>query len=98
LLIVLFDPRGVLNQLRRGLPRDDQATVDYLAREGIEYFDMNLVQLRDSRESSLPWDQYLQKYFIGHYNPLGNHLFAYSIKDKIVSWLDPKPIPYRNVD
>jgi hypothetical protein len=40
----------------------------------------------------------MKLYFIGHYNPRGNHFFAYSIKDKIVSWLDPKPVPYRNRD
>ena len=26
----------------------------------------------------------------------GNHFFAYSIKDTVVKWLDPKPITYRN--
>jgi hypothetical protein len=35
---------------------------------------------------------------IGHYSPQGNHFFAYSIKDKVVQWLDPKPIPYQQPD
>jgi hypothetical protein len=35
---------------------------------------------------------------IGHYNPRGNHLFAFSIKDQVVEWLDPKPITYRPPD
>lgn len=39
---------------------------------------------------------YFKRYFIGHYNPRGNHLFAYSLKDRIVDWLDPKPLPYRD--
>ena len=30
--------------------------------------------------------------------PAGNHFFAYSIKDKVVEWLDPKPITYRDPD
>ena len=30
---------------------------------------------------------------IGHYSPQGNHFFAYSIKDKVVEWLDPKLSP-----
>ena len=34
---------------------------------------------------------------IGHYNPRGNHFFAYSIKDKMRRWLNPAPIPYRKV-
>ena len=40
----------------------------------------------------------MKQYFIGHYNPRGNHFFAYSIKDKVVGWLDPKPITYRGAD
>ena len=35
---------------------------------------------------------------IGHYNPRGNHFFVYSIKDKVVEWLDPKPITYQKRD
>ena len=31
-----------------------------------------------------------------HYNPAGNHLFAYALKDRVVDWLDPKPLPYRD--
>ena len=37
----------------------------------------------------------MKRYFIGHYTPSGNHFFAYAIKDKIVDWLDPKPITYQ---
>jgi hypothetical protein len=40
----------------------------------------------------------MKQYFIGHYNPRGNHFFAFSIKDKLVGWLDPKPITYRQTD
>jgi len=32
----------------------------------------------------------------GHYSPAGNHFFAYSLKDRVVDWLDPKPLPYRD--
>jgi hypothetical protein len=30
----------------------------------------------------------------GHFNPLGNHFYAYTIKDKVVDLLDPKPKTY----
>ena len=40
-------------------------------------------------------EEYMDRYFIGHYKPSGNHFFAYSIKDKIVDWLNPKPITYQ---
>jgi len=59
---------------------------------------MNEVQLRDFENYRIPDDQYLKQYFICHYNPRGNHFFAYSIKDRIVAWLDPKPVPYRPRD
>jgi hypothetical protein len=95
LLVVLFDPYRVLKELREGKKRFDQPVVDYLVREKLDHFDMNEVQLRDFRKQKLPYEEYMKGYFIGHYNPRGNHFFAYSIKDQIVEWLDPKPIPYR---
>jgi len=59
---------------------------------------MNEVHLRDFKKYSLTFDAYMKEYFIGHYNPRGNHFFAYSLKNVIVSWLDPKPITYRKPD
>jgi hypothetical protein len=32
----------------------------------------------------------------GHYNPRGNHFFAYTLKDKLLELLDPKPLPYQD--
>jgi hypothetical protein len=31
----------------------------------------------------------------GHYSPQGNHRFAFTIKNAILDWLDPKPPAYR---
>jgi hypothetical protein len=49
----------------------------------------------DFQRYRLSWDDYLKQYFIGHYNPRGNHFFAYSIKDTVLQWLEPKPITYQ---
>jgi hypothetical protein len=98
LMIVLFDPGRAMREMRDSGTRYDQPVVDYLRQEKFDYFDMNEVQLRDFGRYRIPFDEYLKLYFIGHYNPRGNHFFAYSIKDKIVAWLDPKPVPYRNRD
>jgi hypothetical protein len=98
LLVVLFDPSRALDQMRRGERRYDQEIVDYLAAERYNVFDMNEVHLRDFRRSNLPYGDYLKQFFIGHYNPRGNHFFAYSIKGTVVEWLDPKPITYRRAD
>ncbi len=98
LLVVLFDPRRVLTEMRTNGKRYDQQIVDYLRRENFDFFDMNEVQLRDFQNYSLSFENYMKLYFIGHYNPRGNHFFAYSIKDKVVEWLDPKPITYQKQD
>lgn len=95
LLVVLFDPYRVLPELRKSGTRYDQPIVDYLVRERFDHFDMNEVHLRDFQKYNLSYDEYMKQYFIGHYNPRGNHFFAYSIKDTLVQWIDPKPIPYR---
>lgn len=94
LLTVLFDPYRVLRSLLEGGPRYDQEIVDFLQENDFNYFDMNLVHVEDYRDFKLSIDDYYQRYFIGHYNPMGNHFFAYKIKDSILGMLDPKPITY----
>jgi len=94
LLILLLCPRAT-RQLLNNQPRYEQEIVDYLDENELLYFDMNVAHLEDYKSFNLSVQDYMKRYFIGHYNPSGNHLFAYSIKDTIVDWLDPKPITYR---
>lgn len=96
LLVVLFDPSRVMRPLVEGKARYDQEVVDFLKEKQFRYFDMNLVHVEDFKNFSIPFDQYTKRYFIGHYNPAGNHFFAYSIKNTVIDWLDPKPITYQN--
>jgi hypothetical protein len=98
LLVLIFDPENTMQQVHNGNPRDDQETLDYLVKEKFDYFDMNVVHVQDFKKYNVSWDEYLNQYFIGHYNPRGNNFFAYSIKDKVIDWLNPKPITYRNPD
>ena len=98
LLVFLFDPYRAMMEMQKSDARYDQEIVDYLGKEKFDYFDMNEVHLRDFKNYNMSFDAYLKKYFIGHYNPRGNHFFAYSIKDTVVQWLDPKPITYRKAD
>ena len=96
LLVVLFDPGRVMRPLAEGKPRYDQPVVDFLRENHFRTFDMNLVHVEDFRSNfKVPFEQYLKRYFIGHYNPAGNHFFAYSIKGTVVEWLEPKPITYQ---
>ena len=94
LMIVLFDPYQVTNSLIETGTRYDSAIVSYLQKQEFNYFDMNLVHEEDFRRFNLDLRDYYARYLLGHYNPAGNHFFAYSIKDKVVKWLNPKPITY----
>jgi hypothetical protein len=98
LMVVLFDPYRAMMEMRQAGTRYDQEIVAYLKSEKINYFDMNEIQLADFQQSKLSYQDYMKQYFIGHYNPAGNHFFAYCIKDRVVEWLDPKPVTYRGVD
>ncbi len=97
LLVVLFDPYGTMRQMLAGEDRGDQEIVDFLEAHGFVYFDMNLVHIEDFKDFNLTTDQYFRRYFIGHYNPTGSHFFAHAIKQKMVQWLDPKPVPYLGI-
>ncbi len=96
LMVIIFDPYGVTRPLLQGQNRYDREIVDFLNENDINYIDMNLVHVEDFKNFNLSINDYFKRYFIGHYNPAGNHFFAYSIKDRIVGWLDPKPITYQD--
>jgi hypothetical protein len=96
LMVILFDPYRVTRTLLQGGDRYDREIVDFLNENDFNYIDMNLVHVEDFKNFNLSIDDYFERYFIGHYNPAGNHFFAYSIKDRIIGWLEPKPITYKN--
>jgi hypothetical protein len=95
LLIILLCPTATRQLIAEGT-RYDQVIADYLREREILTFDMNLVHLEDYKSFNLSLEQYMSRYFIGHYSPAGNHFFAFAIKDTVVDWLDPKPITYRS--
>jgi hypothetical protein len=78
-----------------GKPRRDQSLVDFLDGRGYP-----VVDVRDAfaAEHALLGGgephAFLRKYFIGHATPAGNFFTAWAIKDAVVQWLDPKPLPY----
>lgn len=94
LLVVLFDPYQVTKELIQTGMRYDEEIVNFLNLNNFYYIDMNLAHVEDYKNYNLSMDDYFKRYFIGHYNPAGNHFFAYSIKNRIVQWLSPKPITY----
>jgi hypothetical protein len=94
LMVILFDP-GVTRELITQGSRYDQEIVNFLQDRGMRYLDMNLVHVEDYQSFRLSLDEYMKRFFIGHYNPAGNHFFAYTIRKPLVEWLDPKPVTYR---
>jgi len=96
LMILLLDPYRVTRALLQGGERYDQEIVDFLAERNFTVFDMNLVHLQDYKQFKPDVNAYFNRYFIGHYNPTGNHFFAYSLRAPLVAWLDGKPTPYTN--
>ena len=96
LLVVLFDPNRAMPELIESGTRYDQEIVDFLEENDFQYFDMNLAHAEDFKSFNLSLPEYRSRFFHGHYNPAGNHFFAFSIKNTIVKWLDPKPISYQD--
>lgn len=98
LLVVIFDPYKVMSALMLNQQRVDQVMVDYLNKENFNYFDMNIVHAQDFKKSNLSMIDYYTKYFVGHYDPVGNMFFATAIKNKMINWLQPKPLTYQSSD
>ena len=78
----------------KGLPRFDQPFVDHLNENDYLYVDTLEKHVEEFKTFRLSPTEYGNRYYIGHYNPRGNHFFAFAVKDAIVDWLDPKPPTY----
>ena len=96
LMVIVFDPYRVTRELLKGGTRYDQDIVDFLDENDFNHIDMNLIHVEDFKSFNLSINDYFKRYFIGHYSPIGNHFFAYSIKDRMVEWLEPKPLTYED--
>lgn len=74
--------------------RWDQKFIDYLKTRNLSFVDMSQKHLDDFSSYKTDINSYLAKFFIGHYNPAGNFFCAHSIRDKVLEFLNPKPLPY----
>jgi len=94
LYVLSFPPTSVARRIKEG-KRWDQPFVGFLKRKNLPFVDMMEVHLKDFEQYKIDVKDYLAQYYIGHYNPRGNHFCAFAIKDPLVQMLDPKPVPYR---
>ena len=95
LLVLLSYDSGTVRRACEGLPRPDDSFVGFLRDKKILFVDVLAKHVEDFKTFRLSPQEYISRYFIGHYKPVGNHFFAFAIKDAVAAWLDPKPVAYR---
>jgi hypothetical protein len=75
--------------------RFDQEVVNRLRSRGLPYADLLAAYAADYAAYRVPFSEYLKRHFVGgHINPVGNAFIAYTIKDKLVKLMRPKPPAY----
>ena len=95
LLVLLSYGYAKVRAAVTGEPRFDQSLIDYLDRNKILYVDSMQSHVDDYQSFCITPQQYIDRFYVGHYNPMGNHFFAFAVKNAIVNWLTPKPIAYK---
>ncbi len=95
LMVMLTFGRGNVAKHLSGEPRFDQGFVDWLKDKSYPVIDMRDVFAADYKKYKVDIDQYLAPFYNGHHTPRGNFFTAWAIKDRVIQWLNPKPLPYR---
>ncbi len=95
LMVFLSYDSGAVRRACEGFSREDGEFVRFLRDNNIRFVDTLQKHVEDFRAFRLSPRAYVGRYYIGHYNPLGNHFFAFAVKEAVVDWLDPKPPAYR---
>ena len=93
LFVLSYPARTIARYLDEGV-RWDQSFVDFMVKKELHFVDLLEAHAQEFSKFRLSSGNYLKKYFIGHYNPLGNLFCAFVLKNKLVEMLDPKPLPY----
>ncbi len=70
--------------------------VEFLQARKIPYIDSVTSHVTEFAQFKIDAKSYVDRYYIGHYNPRGQHFFAFAIKDELNRWLSPKPPTYRD--
>ena len=94
LYVLSFPPTSVARRINEG-KRWDQPFVDFLNDRRLPVIDLMEAHLKDYAKYKISVKDYLEQYFIGHYNPRGNLFCAFALKDRLVEMLTPKPLPYQ---
>lgn len=73
LLFVLSYPAKQIAQSFASNRRWDQELIDFISEKRLPCIDLYNAHISEFKQYSIEMTQYLEKYFIGHYNPLGNN-------------------------
>ena len=95
LMIMLSFGQGNVAAYLSGRGRFDQDFAEWLKGKPYPVIDMLDAFAADYRRHKADVDQYLAPFYNGHHTPRGNFFTAWALKDRVVEWLDPKPLPYR---
>ena len=66
----------------------------HLRDTGVPFVDTVEAHVEDFQRFSGTAREYVDRYYIGHYTPTGNHFFAYAVTAQLAPWLDPPPPAY----
>jgi len=94
ILYVLSYGGYIVEQFINQKKRFDQPLVDYLKKRKLPFVDVLQAHADDFAQFKVSSRQYTKRFFVGHYNPIGNHFCAFAIKDALVKILQPKPAAY----
>jgi hypothetical protein len=94
LYVLSYPAKTIAKYIEEG-ERFDSDLVEFMEEKDFPYIDLMKSHVADYSQYTLELKTYFDKYFIGHYNPLGNFFCAWAIKNRLTKMLDPKPFPYR---
>ena len=95
LLIVLSYSSTHVKADLQGEPRFDQELIDWLKHKPYPVVDLREAFRGDYKRFNGDVKTYLDRYYNGHHTPAGNFFTASALRDRLIKWLDPAPIPYR---
>ncbi|MGL4511812.1 MAG: hypothetical protein ACRCT8_01865 [Lacipirellulaceae bacterium] len=102
LYVLLSHPRGSVWRHCEGKSAVEAGDLDWhpawfqerLRESGLPVLDTVAAHVADFASFRCSAQEYVERYFIGHYSPVGNNFFAYAVKDSLRDWLDPLPPAY----
>ena len=94
LLVLSFNRHNAAAALE-GKPPFDREFLDWLKGQPYPVIDVRDVFRAAYQGSRLDPRAFLAPYYNGHHSPLGNFATAWAIKDKLVTLMNPRPLPYR---